>query len=78
MQPVDGPPSYDMCVSPRRAGLTLSPSLTAVREASDEERSDGEAPADTVLPAAAESRPATGYTLPPDTRTVSVCRRTHV
>ena len=45
------------------AGLTLSPSLTAVREASDEERSDGDQPADTALPAAAESRPASGYAL---------------
>ncbi len=46
-----------------RAGLTLSPSLTAVREASDEERSDGDQPADTAVPAAAESRPASGYAL---------------
>ena len=47
------------------AGLTLSPSLTAVREASDEERSDGEAPpAAAAVPAAAESRPASGYAAP--------------
>ena len=44
-------------------GLTLSPSLTAVREASDEERSDGDQPADTAVPAAAESRQASGYAL---------------
>ncbi len=47
-----------------RAGLTLSPSLTAVREASDEERSDGDQPADAAVPAAAESRPASGYAPP--------------